>query len=76
MTIDGGGQVTVMGGDGSGDFIVDPGAQTVLTGLTIMGGNGTSGGGIHNAGGLTVSDSTVSGNYGQSGGRRIQSLAR
>ncbi len=70
-TIDGGGEITVSGNNASQVFLVDTGAQAILTGLAIESGNpgsGKNGGGIDNNGTLTVSDSTFSGNSATSGG--------
>jgi len=61
-TIDGGGRVSVSGGGKSGVFVVDSGAQAVLTGLTIDKGVALSGAGIDNSGTLSVSNTTISGN--------------
>ena len=61
-TIDGGGQVSISGGTKSGVFVVDSGADAVLTGLTIENGQALQGAGIDNAGKITVSDTTIANN--------------
>jgi hypothetical protein len=67
-------KLAISGGGGSRVFVVDPGVQVRLSGLTIEDGVGATGafdpgsddgkgGGILNYGTLTVSDCTVSNNY-------------
>ncbi len=69
-TIEGGGEITVSGNNTSQVFLVDIGAQAILSGLTIEDGNpgsGNNGGGIDNDGTLTVMGDTISGNAAASG---------
>ncbi len=62
-TIDGGGLVEISGGgSSSGVFVVDSGAQAVLTGLTIDNGQAATGGGVDNAGTLTISNTAIANN--------------
>ena len=63
-TIDGGGLITISGGNSVGVFCVNAGVKFTVQNLTIANGNGTGGGGgIDNDGGtLTVTNSTFSGN--------------
>jgi hypothetical protein len=68
VTIDGNGQVAVVGDQSAGDFAVDSGAHVVLTGLTIEDGEATSGGGILNDGNLTVRNCTIADNSAYFGG--------
>ena len=69
-TINGGNQITVDGGGVSRVFLVDSGAQVVLTGLIIQHANpgSTIGGGIENLGTLTVNSVTLSHNTASYGG--------
>jgi hypothetical protein len=69
-TIDGGGQVTVSGNNANRAFLVDGGAQAVLTGLAIQYGSAGAGwgGGILNYGALTVNNDRLIGNTAQYGG--------
>jgi hypothetical protein len=67
-TIDGGGLITISGGNSVGVFVVS-GVKFTVQHLTIANGHGSSeGGGILNTGTLTVTDSTFSGNSADQGG--------
>src|SRR5262249_7579142 len=77
--IDGGGLVTVNGNNASRVFLIDGGAQALLSNLTIANGtpgespgnpvNGSeNGGGIENFGTLTVCNATLTGNAAYFGG--------
>jgi hypothetical protein len=68
ITISGGGTVAINGGGQSSVFVVDTGAQAILTGLTIEGGGAGIGGGINNTGTLTVNNSTITGDAASMGG--------
>jgi len=62
-TIDGGGLITISGGDAVGVFTVDPGVTFAIEKLTIANGFSADGGGIQNADGtVTVTNSTLTGN--------------
>jgi cysteine-rich repeat protein/predicted outer membrane repeat protein len=68
-TIDGGGSITISGGDTVCVFAVNSGVSFVVQNLTIADGRSAMGGGIRNVGGLvTVTDSTLAGNHAGSGG--------
>ena len=70
-TIDGGGVITISGGNSVGVFSVNTGVNFTVQNLTIANGNSASyaGGGIDNEGGtLTVTNSTLSGNSALAGG--------
>jgi hypothetical protein len=73
VTIDGGGKVTVSGGDVSTVFQVEQGASVLIAGLTITHGNSNGvsyqGGGISISGGTaTLNNCTLSGNSSSIGG--------
>lgn len=63
-TVDGGGLITISGGDSVRVFSVPAGVQFTVHNLRIAGGHSDNGGGIANNGGgsLTVTNSTLTGN--------------
>jgi hypothetical protein len=69
VRIDGAGQITVSGGQRSGIFQVDSGAQAVLSGLNLTEGQSpTSGGGIGNAGTLLLTNVVLADDSSPDGG--------
>jgi len=69
ITINGGAQITVSGGNSVSDFSVAVGANVAINGLTITGASSSvNGGGIKNAGTLSVTNSTLTGNTAVGGG--------
>jgi hypothetical protein len=69
-SIDGGGLVTISGGNGTQIFVVNSGTALTLANLAISDGSslGGDGGAIYSDGTLTVTNSTFSGNSGGFGG--------
>ncbi len=69
-TIDGGGLITISGGNSVGVFLSTSGVNFTVQNLTIANGNSSSGngGGIENNGTLMVTNSTFSGNSAVVGG--------
>ena len=67
-TIDGGGVITISGGNSVGVFSVNTGVKFTVQNLAIANGNSANyGGGIYSWGTLTVTNSTFSGNIGGGG---------
>ena len=68
-TIDGGGVITISGGNSVGVFSVNTGVKFTVQNLAIANGNSANyGGGIYSWGTLTVTNSTFSGNRASGGG--------
>lgn len=70
LTIDGGSNITVSGGDAVRPFVVQAGASLTLQNLTVTAGDAGSGlgGAISNDGTLTVNSSTISNSRANEGG--------
>jgi hypothetical protein len=71
ITIEGGSNVTVDGGNQSGVFQVDSGVTAALNHLTITHGISDSGGGIANRGTLSLSNSTLTANSANNAGAAV-----
>jgi cysteine-rich repeat protein len=73
-TIDGGGSITISGGDAVGVFAVNAGITFDARNLTVADGAASQGGGIANYGTATLANCTLSGNSANEGGGGIYNL--